>query len=80
MEENNVPVDTFMGIPRINESEDLTNKFSNLTINVGNKNNLIKKVANMTINDVIKNLVGCIANLTMKDPGNDLNLTNTSDV
>ena len=63
-ETNKVPIDMFMVSPQRNKIEDLINKVANLTINVGNENNMIDKVANLSINVGNKNnLVDKVANL-----------------
>ena len=58
-ESNNSTVDTF-SLHR-NESWDLVNKVTNLTIN-DVRNNLIKKVANLKINDARNNVINKVAN------------------
>ena len=53
--------------PHRNDIEDLINTVVNLTINVGNENNMIDKVANLKINVGNKNnIIDKVANMTKK--------------
>ena len=72
MEANNVTVDTFMGSPMKNNSENIINEVEHLTIN-DVRINLINKVSNMTGNDSRNDMIGFIVNMTINYIRNYLN-------